>query len=126
MLQYKNTINISELKKYFSSDEKAIKTLLREIRSLKISDKLFPAIDKCNTQYVGKHIFTILLLFTLFNVKFISDYNQSAIYQKYKCGKDVFYEFLNSTVFDWRSFAYKINRHLIKRVAKHSYNTDSK
>ena len=36
MLQYKNTTNLSELQKYFSSSEKAIQTFFTMLRSLKI------------------------------------------------------------------------------------------
>lgn len=120
MLQYKGTINFSELKPYFKSEEKVFNTLSSEIRSLKLSDKLFQVIDKVNTQYPCRQKFALLLLFPLFNVKYISDFGKSALYQTYKYGKDVFYEFFNNPLFDWRQFSYKITRRLIKRVERGS------
>jgi len=126
MLQYKSTTIISELQKYFSSSEKAIPTLLRELSSLRFFDRIFQAVEKENTQYSGYQRFILLLLFPLFDIKDISDFTQSPLYQLYKCGKDVFYRFQNDFRIPWRNIAFKMNRQLIKRVEKHSYNTDSK
>ena len=92
MLQYKSTTIISELQTYFSSSEKAITTLFQHLRSLKFFDNQFQKLDKVNTQYAGRQIFTLLLLFPLFEVKDISHFAQSCVYQLYNCGKDVFYE----------------------------------
>lgn len=126
MLQYKNTINFSELKEYFISEEKTFNTLSREISSLKLSDKLFQGIDKVNTQHSSKQKFTLLMLFPLFCIKHISDFYGSILYQSYKCGKDVFYEFLNNPLFDWRGFLYKITIRQLKRVEKASYPSEEK
>jgi hypothetical protein len=125
MLQYKSTIKISELKKYFSSSEKTVETIFSQISSLKISDRMFQAVDKCNTRYSGKQKFMLLLLFPLFQVKHISDFAESAISQAFKCGKDVFYEFLNSSVFDWRRFSYTVNKRLLKKVKTGSEKSDN-
>ena len=125
MLPYKITTNLSELQKYFSSSEKAIQTLFKELRSLKISDRLFRAIDKINTKYNGKPLFTQLLLFPIFAVKDISHFAGSPLYQLYKCGKDVFYDFLNCPLFNWRKLSYQITKQLIRRVEKQSDTADS-
>ena len=101
MLRYKNTVNLGELQKYFSSSEKAIHTLFKELRSLRIYKKPFQTVDTINTQYGSKQVFTMLLLFPLFAVTDISHFTQSSLYQLYKCGKDVFYQFLNCSLFDW-------------------------
>jgi hypothetical protein len=45
MRPYKSKVFISELKNYFSSNEKIFQTLFTELRSLKISDKQFQSID---------------------------------------------------------------------------------
>jgi hypothetical protein len=120
MLRYKNTTNLSELQKYFSSSETAIETLFKVLRSLKIFNKPFQAVDKVNTLHTGKQVFTILLLFPLFAVRDISHFAKSPLHQLYKCGKDVFYQFLNAPVFDWRSLSFKITQQLIRRVEKHA------
>jgi hypothetical protein len=67
MLYDKSTKIISEFKNYFSSNEKIFQTLFSGLRSLKISDKHFAAVDKINTKYVGYHRF--ILLFLLKNIK---------------------------------------------------------
>ena len=79
MLPYKNRTNLWELQKYFSSEEKAIQTLFRELRSLRLYHKTFQSIDKFNTKYTGKQIFIHLLLFPLFAVKDISHFTESSL-----------------------------------------------
>ena len=124
MLRYKNTTNLSELQKYFSSSEKAIQTLFKVLRSLKILNKPFQVVDKVNTKYIGKQLLIILLLFPLFAVQDISHFAKSPLHQFYKCGKDVFYQFLNCLLFDWRKLSYQITKQLIPRVEKNSQVTD--
>jgi hypothetical protein len=125
MLHYKSTKIISELKNYFSSNEKIFQTLFRELGSLKISDKHFLSVDKKNTQYSGYQIFTLLMLFPLFGFKDISHYKESPLYQVVKCGKDVFYRFINNCNFSWRKLSYQVNLRLLKRIEKSSYNNDN-
>jgi hypothetical protein len=79
MLHDKSTKIISELKNYFSSNEKIFQTLFTELRSLKLSDKMFRSVDKNNTHFSGFQKFTIPTLFPLFDVKHISNYNESAL-----------------------------------------------
>jgi len=126
MRQYKSTKFVSELKNYFSSNEKIFQTLFRELRSLKISDKQFLSVDKINSQYTGYQKFILMLLFPLFAVKDISCYRESVLYQIVKCGKDVFYRFIDNSNFSWRNLAYNINLRLLKRVEKSSYSTVNK
>jgi hypothetical protein len=120
MLHDKGTKIISELKNYFSSDEKLFQTLFSELHSLRNSDRHFCAIDKINTKYAGFQRLVILILFPLFEIRHISDYQQSHLYQIVACGKDVFYRFINNANFHWRKFAYAITNHLIKRVEHNS------
>ena len=121
MLPYKNRTNLWELQKYFSSEEKAIQTLFRELRSLRIYRRTFQSVDKVNTNYTGKQVFIHLLLFPLFAIKDISHFMESSLYQFYKCGKDVFYEFLNNPLFDWRKLSFEVTKQLIDQVKKRSY-----
>jgi len=125
MRQHKSTTFISELQKYFSSDEKTIQTLFTELCSLKFLHKLFQAFDKSNTQYLSYQRFVMLILFPLFNVKDVSDFSQSTLYQMLNCGKDTFYRFLNDTNISWRKIAYKVTFRLISRTEKHSYSADN-
>ena len=96
------------------------------LHSLRISGKMFHATDKINSQYSGLQKFILLILFPLFDVKDISHYKESALYQLFKCGKDVFYRFLNNADFSWRKLAYSVNLTLFKRVEKSSYNNEDK
>jgi hypothetical protein len=125
MLRHKSTTIISELNNYFSSSEKAIQTLFTVLGSLKISDKMFRNIDKNNSQYSGFQKFILLILFPLFEINDISHYEKSSLYQLFKCGKDVFYRFLDNPNFSWRKFAGKINLRLIKNISQASYNSDN-
>jgi hypothetical protein len=125
MLRYKNSVKLSELQQYFSSGETAIQTLFKELRSLKIYNKSFLALDKINTLHRGKQLFSLLLLFPLFSIKDTSHFAKSSLYQLYQCGKDVFYEFLNCPLFDWRKLSFQITKQLIHRVEKHSHTTEN-
>ena len=125
MRQHKITNFISELQKYFSSNEKIIQTLYSELSSLTFLNRIFWSIDKNNTQYFNYQRFIILILYPFFEVKDVSHFVQSSLYQILNCGKDVFYRFLNIEKIDWRKIAYKVNFQLISKVKKHSYNTDN-
>ena len=120
MLRHKSTINLSELQKYFSSEEKATQTLFKELRFLKISNRLFQTVDRINTQYSGKQTFTLLLLFPFFAVKDISCFAGSYLYKACHSGKDVFYRFLNSPLLDWRKLLFQISKQLISRIEKNT------
>jgi hypothetical protein len=124
MLQHKSTKIISELKNYFSSNEKSVQTLFTELRALKLSDKMFQSVDKINSQSCGFQKFILLILFPLFEIKDISHYNESSLYQLFKCGKDMFYRFIDNPTISWRKCAYQINFRLIKHVQKSSYNIE--
>jgi hypothetical protein len=124
MLRYKNRTNIGELQQFFSSSESAIHTLFRELRLLKIYNKTFQSVNKVNTRHTGRQVFTLLLLFPLFAVKDISCYAKSSLFRLYKCGKDVFYEFLNNPLIDWRKLSLQVTKQLINRVQRHSYFGD--
>ena len=125
MRHNKSTTFLSELQKYFSSDEKTIHTLFTELSSLKFLSRVFSTFDKSNTKYFNYQRFIMLILFPLFSVKDISHFAHSSLYQAFNCGKDIFYRFLNDTTIDWRKIACKVNRHLINRTKKHSYSADN-
>jgi hypothetical protein len=115
MLRHKNTTIISELKNYCISNEKSLQTFFTVLRSLRISGKMFQTVDKINNQYSCLQKFILLILFPLFDVKDISHYNESTLYQLYNCEKDVFYRFAGNTDFPWRKLACYVNLRLLKR-----------
>ena len=61
-------------------------------------------------------MFTILLLFPFFDVKDISHFAHSPVFHIFKCGKDVFYDFLKSVHINWRKLSYSVTKQLINRV----------
>ena len=67
-----------------------------------------------------------MILFPLFAVKDISHYQGSPLYSMLKCGKDVFYRFINNPDFSWRKLAYQVNTRLLKRVKESSDNGENK
>jgi hypothetical protein len=121
MLRHKSTTTISALKKYFGSNERSIQTLLTVLRSLRLPDKMFQAVDKINSRYSGLQKFMLLILFPLFDVKDISHYKESILYQLFKGGKDIFYRLIDNPDFSWRELAYHVNLRLLKRVDKSVY-----
>jgi hypothetical protein len=118
MLRHKSTTTISELKKYFGSNEKSVQTLLTVLRSLRLSGKTFQAVDKINSRYSGLQKFMLLIPFPLFEVKDISHYKESILYPLFKVGRDIFYRFMDNPDFSWRKLAYHVNLHLLKRLEK--------
>jgi hypothetical protein len=60
---------------------------------------MFHSVDKPNTQYTGFQKFIFLILFPLFEIKDISHYDGSALYQLFKCCKDVFTVLLTTPIF---------------------------
>jgi hypothetical protein len=125
MLRHKNKLNISELQKYFNSSEKAAQTLFKELHSLKIHRNIFHSDTKANTQHSGKQRLILLLLFPIFAVKDISNFAQTSLFQLYKCGKDVFYDFLNCPNIDWRKLSFRLTKQLINRVEKNTKISDN-
>ena len=72
----------------------------------------------------GYQKFMLLIFFPLFAVKDISHYRESPLYQIVKCGKDVFYRFIDNPDFSWRKLAYQVNLRLLKRIEKSSHNNN--
>jgi hypothetical protein len=67
MLRNKVTTTISELQKFFTSDEKIFQTLLSVFNTLNLSGNQFRTVDKSNSKYVGYQRFVLLMLFPLFD-----------------------------------------------------------
>jgi hypothetical protein len=120
MLQHKGTTILSEIKDFFTTSEKAINTLFTVMSSLTISDRLLREKDKPNSRYSGKNKLFLLLLFPFFEIKDASHYPESALHRILKCGKDVFYRFINDSHLPWRKQLYLVNKKLLKGVEKKS------
>lgn len=120
MLQHKDTKILSEINSFFTSREKAMKTIFGFIRSLTFSDKKFGFSSANNLKFSNHSKLVLLLLFPFFEIKTTWHYADSALYRFLSCGKDVFYRLMNDSSIDWRSLAYSINLQLIRKVHKNS------
>lgn len=120
MLRYKDTVILSEIKDFFTTSEKAIETILSFMSSLTFSDKQFGFSQAVNLRYQNYSKFVLLILFPFFDIQDASHYYESALFKYIRCGKDIFYRFINDSMIDWRKFAYSLNMQLIRKVEKQS------
>lgn len=127
MLHRKNTPIISEIKTFFTSNEKAMMTMFNFIEGLGLSKIKIKLPDSANSKYSHLQKLMLLLIFPFFEVNDPSHYKNSALFKILGCGKDVFYRFLNNPNIDWRKISYSINKRLIGKVGKHTnIHSDSK
>ena len=121
MLRYKSTTIISDIKDFFTSDEKAVNSLITLLQSVSFSlSDIFKSVDKNNSQYSGMQKLIILLFFLFFEIKNSSVYQKSSLYNVFSGGKDLFYRMLNNPNMSWRRLLYRINIRLLKKVEIHS------
>jgi hypothetical protein len=119
MLLDKDTTILSEINDFFTSSEKAIHTVFRITRSLKLSDTKF-FIKESNNSYKNTDKLLLLLLFPLFKIKNAYEYGQSPLYAILSCGKDVFYRLLNNEHLNWRSLHYTVSKKLLQQLESKS------
>jgi len=120
MLRHKDTIILSEIKDFFTTSEKAIETILSFMSSLTFSDKQVGFPQAVNLRYNNYSKLVLLLLFPFFEIQDASHYCESALFKYIRCGKDIFYRFINNSMIDWRKFAYSLNMQLIRKVETQS------
>ncbi len=120
MLRHKDTVILSEIKDFFTTSEKAMETILSFMSSLTFSDKQFSFPQAVNLRYQNYSKLVLLLLFPFFDIQDASHYSESALFKYIRCGKDIFYRFINNSMIDWRKFAYSLNMQLIRKVEKQS------
>ena len=120
MLRHKDTVILSEIKDFFTTSEKAIETILSFMSSLTFSDKQFGFSQAVNLRYQNYSKFVLLMLFPFFDIQDASHYYESALFKYIRCGKDIFYRFINNSMIDWRKFAYSLTMQLIRKVEKQS------
>lgn len=124
MLRDKDTRIISEIRSFFTTNEKAIHSILNLLTSLRFSDRYFGFSQSPNKIFSNRNKLLLLLLFPLFDIKSAWDYKDSLLYRLISCGKDIFYRQLNNSNIHWRKFSYSINKQLIKKTKLKS-NTPS-
>ena len=124
MLQTKDTTIVSEINDFFTSSEKAIRTILTLLSSLTLSENRLEIESQCNSIYQNKSKLSLLLLFPFFDVKDPSSYDASVLYPIMRCGKDAFYRLANDFTVNWRKIAYNITMQLMRKTDKNSESSE--
>jgi hypothetical protein len=127
MLHSKSKIHLFELTKYFDSNssDKAFHTLYNKLCSLKVFSRWFAGFDKCNTKYGARQLLACLMLFPVAAVKDVSHFAHSRLYASLGCGKDVFYNLLNSAHIEWRTLAMRMTMQLITEVENNTTEAEN-
>ena len=112
MLRDKGTKNLSELKNFFTTDEKAFFAIYNTLRSLKIDFKRF-GFKKANNKKT--HIFPF------FSINNPENYCKSNIYKLFSFQKDIFYRLLKNQNILWRELVHCITLKIIHKSDKINY-----
>ena len=120
MLPHKDTTILSEINDFFTSSEKAIHRLLSIVSSLKLSKPKFFIKESANNSYTTTDKLLLLILFPLFKINNVYEYESSPLYRILSCGKDVFYRLLNNEHLNWRYLNYFVIKKLLKQLATKS------
>lgn len=126
MLQCKDTTIVSEIKTFFTSEQKALDCIFKTISSFSLSSCKFIKTEHPNNQYQNHDKLILLLLFPFFSVKDASHFKSSSLFKILSCGKDVFYRLLNCENMDWRRLGYSINKQLFKQIKSRTGNQEDK
>jgi len=125
MLQNKSTTIVSEIKDFFTSNEKAIHTILNVLSSLTLSEKQTGFESKSNNRVKNINKLFLLILFPFFGIKDSWQYEQSSLYPALRYGKDIFYRLLNDSFVNWRKISYKVNLQIISKASKEACPPDT-
>ena len=120
MLHNKITTIISEVNDFFTSSEKAINSILTILGSLKLPEKEYELLSKCNNEFRNINKLLLLLIFPFFEIKDAWHFKKSSLYPIMSCGKDVFYRLLNDSNILWRKISYKLSMQMISIARKKS------
>ena len=120
MLQHKCTTIVSEIKGFFTTSEKAVNTILGLLCSLTLSEKQFGIESMPNNWYKNINKLLLIVLFPFFEIQDAWWYEKSPLYPILRCGKDVFYRFMNDFNISWRKVSYKLSMQLIGKTAAQS------
>ena len=121
MLRDKNTTIISEIRNFFTSEEKAFNAIVTLLDCLTpILSNIFKPMDKINTQHHGVEKMLMLLLFPFFKVNHTINYQKHISPKLFDGGKDLFYRLLKNENILWRRLLYKTAICLIGKVQRSS------
>lgn len=115
----KSTNFISELSIFFEKSEnnRAINSILGMMKSIRVCEKSIGLSKMYNCKMNSWQVLTLLLVFPFFCVKNALQYESSTLGRLFRCKKDMFYNFLNSDLVDWRKILDVVNRQLLRMVA---------
>jgi len=117
MLRYKSTTIISDIRIFFTSEEKAFNALVMLLDYLMpVFSNIFNPMDKVNSLYRGVDKMLMLLLFPFFKVSHTANYQKYISPKLFNGGKDLFYRMLNDPNIPWRKLLYKVTFRLIGKV----------
>ena len=120
----KGTNLISELSTFFEKSEnnRAIDCILGMMKSIRISEKSIGLYKMYNCKMSSWQVVCLLLVFPFFCVKNALQYESSTLGRLFRCKKDMFYDFMNSDLVDWRKILDMVNRQLLRIVAAEESN----
>ena len=121
MLRDKGTKNLSELKNFFTTNEKAFFAIYNTLRSLKIDFKHF-GFKKANNEKIStKMKLFLLIFFPFFSINNPANYYKSNIYKLFSFQKDIFYRLLKNQNILWRELVHCITLKIIHKSEKINY-----
>ena len=103
-------------KRLFTSNEKAINTILTVLSSLTLSEKQFEIESKCNNGYKNINKLLLIVLFPFFDVQVAWQSKQSMLFSILGCGKDVFYRLINDFSIPWWEISFNLFMQLIGKT----------
>lgn len=118
MLRDKGTKNLSELKNFFTTDEKAFFAIYNTLRSLKIDFKRFGFKKANNEKISAKMKLFLLIFFPFFSINNPANYCKSNICKLFSFQKDIFYRLLKNQNILWRELVHCITLKIIHNQTK--------
>lgn len=110
----------SELSTFFdkSDNNRAINIILGIMQSIRIDEKSLNLSKMYNCKMSSWQVLCLLLVFPFFCVKNALQYESNMLGRLFRCKKDMFYNFLNSDLVDWRKILDLLNRQLLRMIAR--------
>ena len=119
MLRHKVTNFLSEISTFFKKNDAthAMYTITNVIKGVRMNEKtLFGRTTRCNCTYTLLQIFQLLLVCPCFMIRNPYNISETLLGRQLGCQKDVFYEFLNNEMTDWRKLLYYITTQLWTKI----------
>lgn len=110
----------SELSTFFdkSDNNLAINIILGIMKLIRIDEKSLKLSKMYNCKMSSWQVLNLLLVFPFFSVKNALQYESSMLGRYFRCKKDMFYDFLNSDLLDWRKILDLMNRQLLRIISR--------